>query len=74
MKTLGVVGGMVPESTIEYYRLLVSGYRDRASNGSYPPLLINSIDVNRVLRLAAAPSNEPLVEYPAPDQYCRNNL
>lgn len=58
-----MVGGIGPESTIEYYRLLVSGYRERASDGSYPPLLINSIDVNKVLALAAAPTREALVEY-----------
>src|SRR5437899_4078803 len=54
---------MGPESTIEYYRLLVAGYRHRRSDGSYPLLLINSVDVSRVLKLAAASNREPLVEY-----------
>jgi aspartate racemase len=62
-KTLGILGGMGPESTIEYYRLLVSGYRERAPDHSYPSLLINSIDVNKVLTLAAAAKRELLVEY-----------
>jgi aspartate racemase len=30
MKTLGLVGGTGPESTIEYYRLLVAKYREHA--------------------------------------------
>ena len=63
MKTLGIVGGLGPESTIEYYRLLISGYRERSSNRSYPPLLINSIDVSKLLALAADPDREPLIEY-----------
>ena len=63
MKIVGIVGGLGPESTIEYYRLLVSGYRERASDGSYPPLLINSIDVKKLLALAAAADRVPLVEY-----------
>jgi aspartate racemase len=62
VKNVGVIGGMGPESTIEYYRLLVSGYRERAS-GDYPALLINSIDVNKVLALAAAPNRDPLIKY-----------
>lgn len=63
MKTLGIVGGLGPESTIEYYRLLVSGYRDRVRDGSYPPLLIYSIDVNKVLHLAAEKKLGELADY-----------
>ena len=45
MKTLGVIGGIAPESTTEYYRQLVAGYRERTRDGSYPSILINSIDL-----------------------------
>src|SRR5437764_7624391 len=47
MKTLGIVGGIGPESTIEYYRFILDGYRARAKDGSAPHLIIDSIDVNR---------------------------
>jgi aspartate racemase len=63
MKTLGIIGGIGPESTIEYYRLLISGYRERTSNGSYPPLLINSIDLHKLLRLVAEGRRDKLSEY-----------
>jgi aspartate racemase len=63
MKTLGIVGGLGPESTIEYYRQLIAGYRDRIHDGSYPPLLIDSIDVNKLLALAAKQKLKELVEY-----------
>ena len=63
MKMLGIVGGIGPESTIEYYRQLVAGFRRRISDGSYPPLLIDSIDLNRLLGLAAAPKRRDLVGY-----------
>jgi aspartate racemase len=59
---LGVVGGLGPEATIEYYRLLVNGYRERAA-GASPPLLVHSIDVDRVLGLAAEGKREELAEY-----------
>jgi len=49
MKTLGVVGGIGPESTIEYYRLIVATYRERASDESYPHVIIDSIDVLKLL-------------------------
>ncbi len=44
MKTLGIIGGIAPESTIEYYRLIIASYRTQKPDGSYPPLIINSID------------------------------
>jgi len=49
MKTVGVVGGIGPESTIEYYRFLIAEYRSRIADGSYPSILINSIDLTKML-------------------------
>lgn len=51
MKTLGIVGGIAPGSTVDYYRLLVTAYRDQRQDGSYPSILINSIDLKRLLDL-----------------------
>jgi len=42
MKTLGVIGGIGPESTIEYYRYLIAAYRARKPDGSYPTIVINT--------------------------------
>jgi aspartate racemase len=47
MKTAGIVGGIGPESTIEYYRGIVRLYRERNPDGSYPKIVINSIDLTR---------------------------
>ena len=54
MKTLGIIGGIAPESTIEYYRTIVALYRERHPDGSYPPILIDSIDMTRMLALVAS--------------------
>jgi aspartate racemase len=51
MKTLGIVGGIAPGSTIDYYRLLIESYREQKRDGSYPSILINSIDLTRMLDL-----------------------
>ena len=53
MKTLGLIGGVGPESTIEYYRLLVSGYREQR-DGNYPPIIINSVNLKIYLALINA--------------------
>lgn len=49
MKTVGLIGGIGPESTIEYYRFIIEGYRERVTDGSYPPIVINSIDLNKLV-------------------------
>ncbi len=54
MKTVGIIGGIGPESTIEYYRQIIAAYRQRQRDGSYPPLLINSIDMTKMLDLIGA--------------------
>jgi aspartate racemase len=54
MKTVGLIGGVGPESTIEYYRFIIEAYRDRKQDDSYPSIIINSVDVNKYVGLATA--------------------
>lgn len=49
MKTLGIIGGLGPESTIAYYQHIIVLYRERTGNGSYPQFLINSVDLKKGL-------------------------
>src|SRR5438445_12923781 len=63
MKTVGILGGIGPESTVEYYRRMIAAYRERRRDGSYPSILVNSIDLKRLLDLAEAKDHERLVEY-----------
>jgi aspartate racemase len=63
MKTVGIIGGIGPESTVEYYRLTIASYRERTRDGSYPPIMINSIDLKNVLDLIGANELAKLTEY-----------
>jgi len=58
MKTLGIIGGIGPESTIEYYRRLHALYRQRVPDGSAPSIIINSIDNKKLLDLAGTDLSE----------------
>jgi aspartate racemase len=62
-KLIGIVGGIGPEATIDYYRLFVSIYRERRPDGGYPPLLINSIDLARALKLVTSGDLSGLAAY-----------
>lgn len=63
MKSLGLVGGIGPESTIEYYRFILDGYRERVTDGSAPHLIIDSIDVNRGIAMLEANDLSGLTNY-----------
>lgn len=54
MKTLGIIGGVGPGSTMDYYRSIIKRYRERKPDGSYPGFLINSIDLKKELDLIIA--------------------
>jgi aspartate racemase len=53
MNSVGIIGGVGPESTIEYYRKIIAGYRERNSQGDYPQIIINSINMKKMLDMIA---------------------
>ena len=57
-----MVGGIGPESTIDYYRLLLAGAKERGL-GAPPSVFIHSLDVQHLLSLAGEADKGPLVEY-----------
>jgi aspartate racemase len=62
MKTLGIIGGIGPESTIEYYRYVIDGCRARAGDDKYPHIIIDSISVWEFLGLMMAGKLEEATE------------
>jgi aspartate racemase len=62
-RTLGIIGGIAPESTIEYYRQIVSGYREHRTDGNYPQIIINSINMKQMLDLIAGGGLEETARY-----------
>src|SRR2546423_1639118 len=63
MKTLGIIGGIGPGSTVDYYQTIIELYRARKGDGSYPPILINSIDLQRLLATVAAGELQALIDW-----------
>jgi len=61
MKTLGLVGGLGPESTIDYYRRILEGCRV-AKYPRSPSIVIDSLDVQRGLYLSGN-DRSGLIEY-----------
>ena len=48
-RILGIVGGTGPESTIDYYRSIIATWRRRRPDGSFPRVIVDSVDGGRVI-------------------------
>jgi aspartate racemase len=59
--SVGIVGGLGPQSTIDYYRRILEMWQ-QADPSSAPSIVIDSLDVQRLLRLVAT-DRAALIEY-----------
>lgn len=46
-KRIGILGGIGPESTMEYYRRIIKGYLDKYGDYYYPEIVIFSLNFQR---------------------------
>ena len=63
MKTLGIIGGLGPESTVDYYQSLIAAYREQTNDDSYPAIIINSINLTKAIALVTANELAALAEW-----------
>jgi aspartate racemase len=63
MRTIGIIGGLGPESTIDYYRSIIARYRERRPDGGYPHIVINSLDVDKGIAMLDAGRLDELADY-----------
>ncbi len=63
MKTAGIIGGIGPESTMEYYRLIIADYRERQKDGNYPSMIINSVNLIELVALVTANDLSGMTDY-----------
>lgn len=63
MKILGMIGGVGPESTIDYYKNIIGLYRERRPDGHYPQFVINSIDLQKGIDFLEADDLAGMTEF-----------
>ena len=63
MRTAGMIGGLGPESTIDYYRSIIARVRARKPEAGYPHVIINSLDVDKGIAMLDAGRLDSLAEY-----------
>lgn len=63
MKKLGILGGMGPESTLLYYKEIVSEFKKKDKNGYFPELTIETVNMYEMLGYCKAQQYEALSNY-----------
>ena len=63
MKTLGIIGGLGPESTIDYYQRIIALYRERTGDGHYPEFIVISVDLRKGLDFMDANQLSGMADY-----------
>ncbi|MEJ2355105.1 MAG: amino acid racemase [candidate division WOR-3 bacterium] len=49
MKKIGIIGGLGPESTVDYYKEIISAFNTQYKELSYPEMVIYSANINKLL-------------------------
>ncbi len=63
MKTAGMIGGLGPESTVDYYKMIIARWRERKGNKGYPEFVIASLDVDKGIELVDGGRLGELTDY-----------
>lgn len=63
MDRIGIIGGIGPETTVEYYRRIIALYRRCNPEGGAPYIIINSLDMKKPLDMLTASKLEELATF-----------
>ncbi len=50
MKTIGIIGGLGPESTVDYYKEIIAAFNAKYVEMTYPEIIIYSTNINELMK------------------------
>lgn len=62
MQKIGIVGGLGPESTLDYYKGIIQAFAQTSGGYNYPQIFIHSLSLGQVLEMLAAGAWERLAD------------
>ncbi len=62
MKKIGIIGGLGPESTIEYYKMIIKKLHN-SDEINYPEIIIESVDMKKVFDYIQDNKFQKLIDY-----------
>jgi len=63
MKRIGIIGGIGPESTVDYYKLIIGAFHEKQADLGYPEIIIYSADLSSLMRIFETKNWENLTDW-----------
>lgn len=63
MKNFGLIGGVGPESTIVYYRLIIKRFQEITGLNSYPDFIIKNVDMTEMINYVVNQNYDKLTDF-----------
>jgi aspartate racemase len=54
MKRIGIIGGIGPESTVDYYKLIIGAFHEKQADLGYPEIIIYSANLSDLMKILEA--------------------
>lgn len=61
MKRIGLIGGMGPEATLDYYKGIIDAYKDEKGDLNYPEIIIYSVNLSEFIALMKKKAYDEIV-------------
>lgn len=68
-KPIGMIGGIAPASTIDYYQRIISRFQERTGQREYPSIIINSINMTHMVNLISNEQLDELIDFLSEEIY-----
>ena len=63
MKKIGIIGGLGPESTVDYYKEIISTFNTKYAELAYPEIIIYSVNMNDLMKFVETKNWPELSEW-----------
>ena len=63
MKKIGIIGGIGPESTVDYYKMIIGAFHERQAVLGYPEIIIYSANLSSLMKILEAGDWEGLTNW-----------
>ena len=63
MKKIGIIGGLGPEATVDYYKEIINAFKNNDGNLNYPEIIIYSVNMSEFLAFMSAKEYDKATSY-----------
>jgi aspartate racemase len=63
MKKIGIIGGIGPESTVDYYKRIIDAFKTKGIDSSYPEIIIYSVNLAELMSILEEGNRSKLVDW-----------